>query len=117
MRSLKNNILRIKKNKKKVCFLRRRKIKSLREINLKITTFELSINLLLLKLNVEIINKKNIIRVRLIVQIMLRAMRYATEPLIKKKTKSNADRCNIEYVIYQITISLFIIKKRNHHIK
>ena len=67
MRNFKNNILRIKRNKKRIHFLRRRKIKSLREINSKITIFELNINLLLLKLNVEIINKKDIIRVRLII--------------------------------------------------
>ena len=117
MRSLKNNILRIKKNKNKIRFFRYRKIKSLREINLKITIFESSINLLLLKLNAKIINKKNIIRVRLIIQIMLRAIKYAIESLIKKKIKFDINRYNIKYVIYQTTISLFIIKKRNYYVK
>ena len=67
MRSPKNNILRIKKNKKRIRFFRCRKIKNLREINSKIIIFELNINLFLLKLNIEIVNKKDILRVRLIV--------------------------------------------------
>ena len=85
MRNLKNNILKNKKKQKKNRFFRRRKIKSLREINSKITIFELNINLSLLKLNVEIINKKNIIKVRLIIQIILRAIKHIIESLIKIK--------------------------------
>ena len=111
MRNLKNNILRIKRNRKKIRFFRRRKIKNLREINSKMTIFELNISFLLLKLNVEIVNKKNIIKIRLIIQIILRAIKHAIEFLIKKKIKFNVDYYNIEYIIYQITISFFIIKK------
>ena len=67
MRNLKNNILKNKKNKKRIRFFRHYKIKSLRETNSKITIFESNINLFLLKLNIKIVNKKNIIKVRLII--------------------------------------------------
>ena len=116
MRNFKNNILKIKRNKRKVRSLRRRKIKNLREINSKIITLELNINFFLLKLNIRIVNKRNIIKIRLIIQIMLRAMRHTIESLIKK-TKFDVNHCNIKYIIYQIIISFFIIKRRNYHVK
>ena len=67
MRNLKNNILKIKRNKRKIRFLRCRKIKSLREINSKIMIFKSNISFFLLKLNIEIINKREIIKIYLIV--------------------------------------------------
>ena len=58
MRSFKDNILKIKKIKKRINFLQCRKIENLCEINLKITILKSSKGLFLLKLNVEIVNKK-----------------------------------------------------------
>ena len=84
MRNLKNNILKIKKIKKKIRFFRYRKIENLCEINSKITILKLNKNFLLLKLNIEIINKKNILKIYLIIQIMLRITKHAIEFLIKK---------------------------------
>ena len=60
-------MLKIKRNKRRIRFLRRRKIKNLRETNSKITILELNINFFLLKLNVEIINKRNILKIYLII--------------------------------------------------
>ena len=65
MRNLKNSILKIKKIKKKIRFLRYYKIESLYEINSKITILKLNKNLFLLKLNVEIVNKRNILKIYL----------------------------------------------------
>ena len=67
MRNLKNNILKIKKIKKKIRFFRYRQIENLCEINLKITILKSNKDLFLLKLNVEIINKKNISKIYLII--------------------------------------------------
>ena len=67
MRSFKNNILRIKRIKKRIRSFRYRKIENLCEINLKITISESNKGLFLLKLSVEIINKRNILRAYLIV--------------------------------------------------
>ena len=67
MRNLKNNILKIKKIKRRIRFFRYRKIESLYEINSKITTLKSSRNLFLLKLNVKIINKKDILKIYLII--------------------------------------------------
>ena len=67
MRSLKNNILKIKKIKKRVRSFRYRKIENLCEINSKVTILKSNKDLFLLKLSVEIVNKKNILRVYLIV--------------------------------------------------
>ena len=67
MRNLKNNILKIKRIKKRVCFFRYRKIENLYKINSKITTLKSNKNLFLLKLNVEIINKKDISKIYLII--------------------------------------------------
>ena len=67
MRNLKNNILKIKKIKKRVRFLQCRKIESLYETNSKITTSKSSRDLFLLKLNIKIINKKDILRAYLII--------------------------------------------------
>ena len=66
MRNLKNNISKIKKIKKRIRFFRRRKIENLYKMNLKITILK-SNNFFLLKLNVEIINKKNILKIYLII--------------------------------------------------
>ena len=71
MRNLKNNILKIKKIRKRIRFLQYRKIKNLYETNSKITILKSNKNLFLLKLNVEIINKKNILKIYLIIQIIL----------------------------------------------
>ena len=51
-------MLKIRKIRKKSRFLRCRKIENLREIDSKITILKLNKILFLLKLNVEIINKK-----------------------------------------------------------
>ena len=67
MRNLKNNILEIKRIKKKVRFLRYRKAENLYKINLKITILKSSRGLFLLKLNIKIINKKDILKVYLII--------------------------------------------------
>ena len=67
MRNLKNNILKIKKIKKKVRFFQYRKIENLYETNSKITILKLNKNLFLLKFNIEIINKKNILKAYLII--------------------------------------------------
>ena len=67
MRNLKNNILKIKKIIKRIRFLLRHKIKSLCETNLKITILKLSKKFFLLKLNIEIVNKKNISKIYLII--------------------------------------------------
>ena len=67
MRNLKNNILKIKKIKKKIRFLRYYKIENLYEINSKITTLKSNKDFFLLKLNVEIINKKDILKTYLII--------------------------------------------------
>ena len=67
MRSLKNSILKIKKIKKRVYSLQCRKIENLYEINSKITILKSSKDFLLLKLNAEIINKKDILRIYLII--------------------------------------------------
>ena len=67
MRSFKNNILKIKKIKKRVRFFRCRKIKSLYEINLKITILKSNKGLFLLRLNIKIVNKKNILKIYLII--------------------------------------------------
>ena len=67
MRNLKNNILKIKRIKKRVRFFRYRKIENLCETNLKITILKSNKDLLLLRLNVEIINKKDILRTYLII--------------------------------------------------
>ena len=71
MRSFKNNMLKIKKIKRKIRPLRCHKIKSLCEINSKMTILNSNKDLFLLKLSVEIINKKNILRIYLIIQIIL----------------------------------------------
>ena len=60
-------MLKIKRIKKRVRFLRYYKIKSLCEINSKITILESSRGFFLLRLNVEIVNKRDILRVYLIV--------------------------------------------------
>ena len=57
-------------------------------------------DLFLLRLSVEIINKRDILKIYLIIQIMLRVMKHAIEFLIKEKTKSDACRYNIKYIIY-----------------
>ena len=67
MRSLKNNILKIKRIKKRIYPLRCRKIENLYEINSKMTILKLNKNLFLLKLNAEIINKRNILKIYLII--------------------------------------------------
>ena len=67
MRNLKNNILKIKKIKRRIRFFRYRKIESLYEINSKITTLKSSRDFFLLKLNVKIINKKDILKIYLII--------------------------------------------------
>ena len=67
MRSLKNSILKIKKIRKKIRSLRYRKIENLCEINSKMTILKSNKNLFLLKLSVEIINKKDILKVYLII--------------------------------------------------
>ena len=67
MRSLKNNILKIKRIKKRIYPLRCRKIENLYEINSKMTILKLNKNLFLLKLNAEIINKRNISKIYLII--------------------------------------------------
>ena len=71
MRNLKNSILKIKRIKKKIRFLRCRKAENLYKINSKIMISKSSKDLFLLKLNIEIINKKNILKIYLIIQIML----------------------------------------------
>ena len=58
MRSFKNNILKIKRIKKKNGFFRRRKIENLREVTSKITILKLNKDFFLSKLNVEIIKKR-----------------------------------------------------------
>ena len=60
-------MLKIKRIKKRIRSLRYRKIENLCETNSKITISKSNKDLFLLKLNVEIINKKNILRVYLIV--------------------------------------------------
>ena len=65
MRNLKNSTLKIKKIKKRVRFLRRRKIKSLCEINSKMTIFKSNKSFYLLKLNIIIIIKRDIIKIYL----------------------------------------------------
>ena len=67
MWSLKDNMLKIKKIKKRIRSLRCRKVENLCEINSKITISKSSRDLFLLRLNVEIVNKKNILRIYLIV--------------------------------------------------
>ena len=67
MRSLKNNILKIKKIKKRIRLFRCYKIESLCEINLKMTILKLNKGFFLLKLNVEIINKRDILKIYLII--------------------------------------------------
>ena len=67
MRSFKNNMLEIKKIKKRIRFFRYRKIESLCETNSKIIILKSSKNLFLLRLSVEIINKKDILKVYLII--------------------------------------------------
>ena len=67
MRSLKDSILKIKKIRKKIRSLRYRKIENLCEINSKMTILKSNKNLFLLKLSVEIINKKDILKVYLII--------------------------------------------------
>ena len=67
MRNLKNNILKIKKIKKKIHFFRYRKIENLCEINSKIMILKSNKDFFLLKLNAEIINKKNILKIYLII--------------------------------------------------
>ena len=60
-------MLKIKRIKKRVRFFRYRKIESLCETNSKITISKSNKDLFLLKLSVEIINKKNILRIYLII--------------------------------------------------
>ena len=67
MRNFKNNILKIKKIKIKNRFLRYRKIENLYKISSKITISKSNKDFFLLKLNVEIINKKNILKIYLII--------------------------------------------------
>ena len=67
MRNFKNNILKIKRIKKRIYFFRRRKIENLYEINSKITILNLNKDFFLLKLNVEIINKRDILKIYLII--------------------------------------------------
>ena len=67
MRSFKNNILKIKRIKKRVRFFRYRKIENLYKINSKITILKSNKDLFLLKLSVKIVNKKDILRIYLIV--------------------------------------------------
>ena len=71
MRNLKNNMLKIKRIKRKIRFFRYRKIESLYKTNSKITISKSNKDLFLLRLNVEIVNKKDILRIHLIIQIML----------------------------------------------
>ena len=58
MRSFKNNILKIKKIKKKIRFFRYRKIENLCEINSKIMMSKLNEDLFLLKLSIKRYFKK-----------------------------------------------------------
>ena len=67
MRNFKDNILKIKRIKKRIRFLRYYKIENLCEINPKITTLKSNKDLFLLRLNVKIINKKNILKAYLII--------------------------------------------------
>ena len=67
MRNLKNNILKIKRIKKRVRPLRYHKIENLCEINSKITISKSNKGLLLLRLNIEIINKRDILKIYLII--------------------------------------------------
>ena len=67
MRNFKNNILKIKKIEKIIYSLLRRKTENFCEINLKITILKSNKNLFLLKLNVKIINKRNILKIYLII--------------------------------------------------
>ena len=100
MRSLKNNILKIKKIKKRIRSLRYYKIKNLYEINSKITILKSNKDFFLLRLNIKIINKKDILKAYLIIQIMLGTTRYTIESLIKKKIKFNVYHYNIKHIIY-----------------
>ena len=97
MRSLTNNILKIKKIKRKIRSLRRRKIKNLREINSKTTILKSNKNLLLLKLNVKIVNKKHY-------KNSFNCLNYVASNEIRNrdfnKKKFDIYRYNIKYIIY-----------------
>ena len=67
MRNFKNNILRIKRIKKRVRLFRYYKVENLYKTNSKIMISELNKDLFLLKLNIKIINKRDISRIYLII--------------------------------------------------